>query len=77
MSTPKKIAWESWNATAEEIMILSEFTLPEPNSEEINFNNNARDVFSATENFTHPDRSVSARLNFKAVRQMGLLGWIY
>ena len=40
MSTPKQIAWESWNATAEEIMLLNEFILPDPNSEEMNFNNN-------------------------------------
>jgi hypothetical protein len=57
MSTPKKIAWESWNATAEEIMILSEFTLPEPNSEEINFNNNemAPDLISP-EMFFQPQK---------------------
>ena len=38
MSIPKQIAWESWNARAEEIMTLGEFIPPEINTEEMGFN---------------------------------------
>jgi len=39
MSKPKQIAWESWNAKAQEIIDISNnFTMPEVNSEEMTYN---------------------------------------
>ena len=39
MSKPKQIAWESWNAKAQEIIDISNnFTMPEVNSDEMTYN---------------------------------------